>query len=101
MQVKASEVASKKVVGTLEGKDVYEVALIGGLHVVGTLKAGKLEPLGTGPHRAVARHIAKKRAPEIEYNEIAKSEQWPEESFRDLLPAYEKLTDELIKASKG
>lgn len=97
--VTPDQVAYKKKVGKLNGDPVFEVGLIGGLHMIMLHKAGKLEPLGAGPHRAVAQHIAKKRNPEIVFTELSKSDHVDLEHFEMLVPRYEELTDRLVAAS--
>lgn len=98
--ISQDQIAYKKKIGKLGQAPVYEVGLIGGLHLI--LKAGKdgkTEPLGAGPHRAVARHIAMKRNPELELTELSKSDWVDLAHFQSLLPKYEFLTDHLIKVS--
>jgi hypothetical protein len=98
--ISPDQIAYKKKVGRLGQSPVYEVGLIGGLHLI--LKAGKdgkTTPLGAGPHRAVARHIAKVRNPELELTELSKSDWVDPAHFRDIVPRYEYLTDELARLS--
>lgn len=85
--------AYKKVIGTLDGGQVFEIGLRGGLHIICGTRGRKVEYLGVGPHRAIARHIAKKHAPDLKITELEKSEQVRVEHFADLLPTYEHLTE--------
>jgi hypothetical protein len=99
MQISADHIAYKKKIGTVGKQPVIELATTGGLHLVVVAKAdGEVETLGAGPHRAVARHIAKKRKPEMKITELSKGDHVPEEAFRHLLPEYEQLTDRCNKA---
>jgi hypothetical protein len=92
------QIAYRKKVGKLGDAQVMEIGLIGGLHLIAKAGAdGKATVLGAGPHRAVARHIAKKRNPEIEFTELNKSDHVEPQYFADLLPRYEVLTDEFQK----
>lgn len=103
MDLSPQHIAYKKNVGTMDGNPVMELATTGGLHLIVGVnpKTGKFETLGAGPHRAIARHIAKKRAKsKIEWNELAKSEDFSPDTFQDLLPEYESLTDQ-IRARQG
>lgn len=99
-QITSDQIQYRKKVGRLEGHPVFEVGLIGGLHIIGMAKAGRVETLGAGPHRAVARHIAMKRNPKLEFTELNKSDHIEPEHFESLLPRYEALTDHL-RAARG
>lgn len=94
MDLRPEEIEYKKRVGTLAGAPVIEVGLKGGLHLLFTSRGGKFETLGAGPHRAVARHIAKKKTEnKIEFTDLSKSD-WIEPAFFEhLLPHYEAMTD--------
>lgn len=94
MDIREEEVAYKKKVGKLDGHPVIEVGLKGGLHLLFHAKNGKIETLGAGPHRAVARHIAKKKTEDkIEFTDLSKADHIEPEHFADVLPYYEALTD--------
>jgi hypothetical protein len=93
--VGSDQISYKKKVGKLGDTPIYEVGLIGGLHLI--MKAGSKSPLGAGPHRAVARHIAKKRNPEIDWTEISKSDYVEPQFYAAVLPKYEQLTDHLTE----
>lgn len=97
MSIPPEQIKYSRKVGTLEGKPVFEVGTIGGLHLIIATRKGKTETLGVGPHRAVARHIAKKREPDFILTDLAKGDDCPEESFSTLLPKYEQIT----KAMRG
>lgn len=94
MQIDAKQLAGKpKKVGKRDGKDVLEIATKGGLHMIVAPKDGSFETLGTGPHRAVARFIAKKKSPEIQWTSLEKADHIEPEFFQHLLPKYEAMTD--------
>lgn len=95
----ADQIRYKKKVGRLGNDPLYEVGLIGGLHLI--MKAGSREPLGAGPHRAVARHIATRRHPEVQWTDLSKSDWWPEETYALILPRYEALTDHLVETVRS
>lgn len=98
MNIKPEHIESKKKIGTLRGKPVVEIKTTGGFHMVVTSNSeGGFETLGTGPHKAVARHIAKKREPELEITELSKADHVDEAHFARLLPEYEALTDKIRK----
>lgn len=93
------QIAYRKKVGKLGNASIMEIGLIGGLHLIAkATSSGRAEILGAGPHRAVARHIAKKRNPEIEFTELNKSDHIESMYFEDLLPKYEGVTDQLQTA---
>jgi len=101
MQISADHIAYKKKIGTIGRRPVIELATTGGLHlVVSPDDDGTVETLGAGPHRAVARHIAKKRKPDMKITELAKGDHVPEAAFKHLLPEWEGFTDQLRRASK-
>lgn len=93
--ITSSQIAYRKKVGKVGDTPVYEVGLIGGLHLI--MKAGSKVPLGAGPHRAVARHIAKKKHPEITFDELSKSDWLEPHLYEAMLPKYELITDRLIR----
>jgi hypothetical protein len=87
-------------IGTLKGRPVVELSTKGGLTMVVHATPGRPVTLGTGPHRAVARHIAKKREPEISFN-LEKSDDAPLSAYEHLLPRYEALTADLRRFALG
>lgn len=96
MQISRQQMASKpKKVGKLNGKDVFHLPLKGGLHMIvgASEKAAGFETLGTGPHPAVARHIAMKKQPDIMWTELNKADYVEPEHYQHLLPKYEAMTD--------
>jgi hypothetical protein len=96
MDIKSEEVNYRKKVGTLDQSPVIEIGLKGGLHLIFAKKNGKFEALGAGPHRAVARFIAKKKTEDkIEWSDLAKADHIEPEHFQHLLPRYEAMTDAL------
>lgn len=98
--ISQDQIAYRKKVGKLDGQPVMEIGLIGGLHLIAKAGTdGKAEILGAGPHRAVARHIALKRNPDIEFTELNKADHIEQIYFEDLLGRYEDLTDSLAKAA--
>lgn len=102
MQIKPQEIVYKKKIGTWGTAPVLEVALKGGLTLIYAAKDGKLEPIGSGSHRALARHIAKKKTDnELEISELEKSEYVNPDHFKDYLPYYEALTNSLPSIPLG
>jgi hypothetical protein len=96
--ISADQIAYRKKVGKLGDDQIFEIGLIGGLHLIAKAQpGGKSEILGAGPHRAVARHIAQKRNPDIRWTELSKSDHIEPEFFEFLLPAYEAMTDTLVR----
>lgn len=96
MNITSKDLLSKRRVGYLKNAAVIEVITKGGLHLLVMAKGAGVEVLGTGPHRAVARHIASKRHSEIVFTDLAKSEEYPEWAFQHYIPEYEVLTDRLL-----
>ena len=93
MQINPSEIAYKKQVGQIETSPVYEVGLKGGLHLIMAVRKGRVETLGVGPHRAVARHIAKKKDDKVEWTELAKADEPRYKDYAYCVPRYEAITN--------
>jgi hypothetical protein len=83
-----------KKVGTLKGKPVFAIQTKGGLSLVAD-SAGHI--LSCGPHRAIARNIAEKSEPTIEWTDLEKSGYIDPASYEFLLPKYTELTNALRK----
>ncbi len=95
MQIRPQEIDYKKKIGTLNGNNVMEIGLKGGYHIVCAVNGPKIDYLGVGPHRAVARYMAKKRKPDLQITELAKSEQVDPEHFAHQLPKFEAMLDRM------
>ncbi len=96
MDIKPQEIKYRSVIGRVGKDNVLEVGLKGGLHLIFLNKNGKLEPIGSGSHRALARHIANKKMDgKLEITELEKSEYINPEHFKDYIPYYEALTASL------
>lgn len=74
MNISPGQVASKKKVGWLNQTPVWAIETIGGLNLMVVVRGGKAEPLAVAPHRAVAKHLARKRCPQIQWAELTKAE---------------------------
>lgn len=98
MQIPSGEIEFKKKVGKAKGKDVYHVKTRGGLHVM-AMDGGTV--LGAGPHRAVARHLAQKYEPGVEWTELSKSDHVDFEAYSHLLPKYETITQRMRELQKS
>jgi hypothetical protein len=88
------EISARDVVGYLQGNPVYHVSTIGGYNMILVLKDGRLEPLGVGPHPGVARGIARKREPSIQFHQLQKSDENVDSNGR-VFQRYEAVTDHL------
>ena len=99
MQIPENQIKHKKNVGTLKGNPVFEVYLVGGLHLLAVVdaKLRKTDIIATGKHRALSRHIAKMKAPDIIFTELNKGEEIPVEHFSWCLEKYIELTEKLNK----
>lgn len=96
MNISPKQIKYRKKVGSTseDSKDIYEIGLIGGLHLIVKADGSKSEIMGAGPHRAVARHIAQQKE-KIDFNDLRKSEEVSVQIFADVLPEYEDLTDRM------
>ena len=100
MVIPSDEIVYKNIIGKLGNKTVYGIGTCGGLHLIEARSAdGKREVIGAGSHRAVARHIAKKNNPDIEYTMLEKSQEINLKDFEDVLPFWEAVTDRVKNKS--
>lgn len=77
MDLEPKQIATKEVVGDLNGKQVWHVATKGGWHMLVAMDGGRPKPLGAGNHQAYARHLAKQRHPKLKLATLAKSRDLP------------------------
>jgi len=93
VQISPNEIDYKERIGELaDGSPIMELGLKGGLHIVCSVRGSKIDYLGVGPHRAVARYLAKKRQPSIRLTALAKSDWVDPSTFAHLVPQYEAIT---------
>jgi hypothetical protein len=95
MQVRPGELVGRKQIGALNGAPVFELLTSGGYYIVAAVKKDKIDQLGVGPRRAVARFLARKSNPELVINALAKSEQLDIADFEPVLPYWEDFTAQL------
>jgi hypothetical protein len=101
MQIQPQEIDYTEKIGTTEdGYPITEIGLKGGLHIVCSRRGPKIDYLGVGPHRAVARYLAKKRQPGIRLTALAKSEWVDPSTFAHLVPQYEAITNAFNSARR-
>jgi hypothetical protein len=93
MNITKEHIDYKRQIGTLDNRPVIELATTGGLHLVVVAKGDGVETLGAGPHRAVARHIAKKLRPDLKITALEKSDDLPLSSFAHMVPLWEQFTN--------
>lgn len=96
LQITPEHIASKKVIGKLKNNKVFHIATTGGLNVVIVAKAVP-EIIGAGAHKGLAKFLAKRKEPDIEYNELEKSDVDPV-YFQHLIPKYEAIVEALRKS---
>ena len=102
LNVTAKDIASKKKIGLLNGHGVVEVVLKGGLHLIVTKQGdAKTSILGTGPHRAVARFIAEKNEPDLQWTEMSKSDHLDVHALASVLPYWTNMTNLFRSNNKG
>ena len=84
------ELCYKSVIGKWGDKVLYGYGTVGGLHLVEARSVdGSKEIIGAGSHRAVARHIAKRMHPGVEFTCLEKSQEVDPRDFADVLPFWE------------
>ena len=101
MNIDESEVISRKTVGKLGEDGVVELVTKGGLNLVFAKIKGKIEALGAGSHKAIARFLARKKEPGIIWSDLNKAEHVPEDAFRHLVPYYTEVTRQYNEALKS
>ena len=99
--IPASEIRSKKKIGTDGDDAVYEVTTVGGLHMILASRPKGPETLGVGSHKAVARWLASTKAKNLQLTELSKSEHVEEECIRHLIPKWEAVTDAIRRRQGG
>lgn len=100
MQIRRQDIGTKKKIGQLDGRPVFEIACKGGYHIICSPNGPKIDYLGAGPHRAVARFIAKKSRPDMKIDDLSKSDWVDPEHFQHLVPHWENVTADLNDARK-
>lgn len=95
LSIKPQEVSRKKVIGHLDGNDVYQIDLKGGLFIMARVKGAQLEVLASGPHPVVMKAVGAKLHPHLVITELLKSEALPESQYSRLMPFYTDLTGRL------
>lgn len=101
MKISDKEISLKKKVGVRNGKPVFCIGTIGGLYtIVCPLATGGFEPLGIGSHVGMAKFLAQRNAPDIEFDELHKSEDIDPRHFEDFIPKYEALLQEIQEITK-
>lgn len=101
MQIQPQEIDYKERIGELDdGSPVMELGLKGGLHIVCSMRGPRIDYLGVGPHRAVARYLAKKRSPTMRITQLAKSDWVDPATFQHMVPKYEAITNAFNAARK-
>jgi hypothetical protein len=94
------EIASREMIGWLEGQPVYSVETTGGYSMVLALRSnGRLDPIGVGPHPGVAKGIAKKREPKLIFSQLAKADMDVDSNGR-IFQRYEEFTVH-FRATRG
>ena len=95
MNIQARHIASKRRIGTTkDGQPVVELLLKGGLVLVTTIKNGKPEVCGAGPHRDVAKMMAEKNCgDDLILDELSKSERITPEGYASVEDRYLELRD--------
>jgi hypothetical protein len=89
MRIPANQVKDRRKIGHSRGRPVFGVSCIGGLHVVANHNG---DIMGAGSHDGLARHIAGEKDPDIQWDDLRKSEAT---DFGYLLDEYRELTDQL------
>jgi hypothetical protein len=92
MIIPGDEIIYKNRIGLCGNKVLWAIGTIGGLNLIEARSPdGKREVIGAGSHKAVAKHIAKKSHPDIEWTVLEKSNEPQLQDFADTLPFWEAI----------
>lgn len=94
MIIPGDEVVYKEKVGTCGDAVVEACGTAGGLHLI-EMRApnGKREIIGAGSHRAVARHLAKRKCPDLVWTVLEKSADPQLSDFEDVLDFWQAVVN--------
>ncbi len=93
-----NELKSKELIGSLEGAEVYRLTSVGGLNLIVKKLSTGFSILCAAPLKSIANFLAKKKFPQIELFEIAKSNHFmTEQEMVDLAAPFEKQLEEWLK----
>ena len=98
MIIPGDEITNKEIVGKLGDKTLWQISTLGGLHLIEARSSGgQRQIIGAGSHRAVARHIAKKTHPDVEFTALEKSAQVDPRDFEDMVPFWMAVVEKVQK----
>lgn len=95
MNIPGPQILRRREVGRVGRRRVFQVDLVGGLHIIAADGDGGLEIGGMSSHPAMARHIAKRHFNDVVFTDLAKAEAVDPRDFADLLPHWEDETARL------
>lgn len=92
ISVTQDQLADKpKKVAKLGETPVFQAVTKGGFYIVGMMKNGSFLTIGTGSHKALARHVAEQVEPKLQWTELSKADYVDPRHFRHLVPKYVEL----------
>jgi|WetSurMetagenome_2_1015567.scaffolds.fasta_scaffold54987_6 hypothetical protein len=98
MVIPGDEIIYRTAIGKQGDATLWAVGTCGGLHLIeARAPSGTKKILGVGSHRGVARHIAKRNNPDVEFTILEKSLELNENDFKDVLPFWELVTKKTIE----
>lgn len=92
--IPVDQIVRREQVGTLDGDPVLAVSYIGGLHVVAAVRKNRTDTIAIGPHRAIAKFLAKKAKPSIVWTGLSKSDDYPYAAYAHLVPKWDAISTE-------
>jgi hypothetical protein len=94
LTIPSNEIVYKERVGTC-GKATLEASYTaGGLHLIEMRSPdGRKEVIGAGSHRAVARHLAKRKHPDLVWTVLEKSADPQLSDFEDVLGFWQEVVN--------
>jgi hypothetical protein len=93
MVIPGDEIIYKTAIGKQGDNTVFAVGTCGGLHLIEARSpGGSRKILGVGSHRGVAKHIAKRNNPDVEFTILEKSYELDEKDCENILPFWQLVT---------
>ena len=100
MEITKEQLKSKREIGNVDGRPIYQIVTKGGFNIVAMLsKSGSLEILAVANHPGISQWQAEKKAPKATWTNLRKADYCPYEAFSHLVGPFGQLTDQFQAAA--